>query len=214
MLFKEYKIQEFINELASDAPSPGGGSTAAFVGALAGCLNNMVYSLTINKKSFEILTEEKKQEMINFENECNNFILNCVNFMEEDRICFNKLMKCYKLPKNTDEEKDHRKSELKAKTYEAMISPLKVCRECIEFYENIEFAIKYGNKMLISDAGVSASLLHSAIESSIINVKVNLNSLKDEEYFSEIKLELEDILNKSNEYKNKILKAVNNHIFS
>lgn len=213
MLFKEYKIEKFINELASDAPSPGGGSTAAFVGALAGSLNNMVYSLTINKKSFEILEEEKKNDMINFEKECKKFIENCIAFMDEDRLCFNNLMKCYRLPKSTDEEKNYRETELKSKTYEAMIAPLKVCRECIKFYENIEFAIKYGNKMLVSDAGVSASLLHSAIESSIINVKVNLNSLKNENYFNEIKLELEEILNKSRKYKNEMLEEVNNKIF-
>ena len=62
MLFKDYKINDFLTELASDAPSPGGGSTAALVSALAGGLNSMVYSLTIDKKAYESLKEEEKKK--------------------------------------------------------------------------------------------------------------------------------------------------------
>lgn len=213
MLFKDYKIQEFFEDLSSNSPSPGGGSTAALVAALSGCLNNMVYSLTINKKSFNNLSKENKEKMICFEKECKEFIANCIKFMEEDRECFNKLMDCYKLPKNTEKEQIYRKEELKNKTYDAMMSPLKVCRECIKFYNNIEFATEYGNKMLISDAGVAASLLHSAVESSVINVKVNLNSLRSERYFNEIENEMISLLNKSNTKKEKILNDVNEHIY-
>ncbi|MBM7835884.1 cyclodeaminase/cyclohydrolase family protein [Clostridium sardiniense] len=213
MLFKDYKIEEFLNDLSSNSPSPGGGSTAALVAGLAGCLNNMVYSLTINKKAFNNLSEENKCKMISLEKECKNFITNCIEFMEEDRTCFNELMNCYKLPKDTEVEKIHRKEELKSKTYDAMLSPLKVCRECIKFYDNIEFATEYGNKMLISDAGVAASLLHAAVESSIINVKVNLNSLRDEEFFNEVETEMNSLLNESKTKKEDILNIVNEYIY-
>ncbi len=213
MLFKDYKIEEFFKDLSSNSPSPGGGSTAALVAGLSGCLNNMVYSLTINKKAFNNLSEENKGKMIKLEKECKEFITNCIEFMEEDRTCFNKLMDCYKLPKETEKEKTYRKEELKEKTYDAMMSPLKVCRECVKFYNNIEFATKYGNKMLISDAGVAASLLHAAVESSVINVKVNLNSLKGETFFNEIENEMISLLDESNSKKEKILSIVNEYIY-
>lgn len=212
MLFKDYKIEEFLNDLSSSSPSPGGGSTAALVAALAGSLNNMVYSLTINKKAFESLSEENKEKMISFEKECKEFIENCIELMEEDRNSFNKVMDSYKLPKNTDEEKKYRKEQIKEKTYGAMMCPLNVCRECIKFYNNIEFAIKYGNKMLASDAGVAASLLHSAIESSIINVKINLSSLKSEVYFNEVENEIKTLLKESNIKKENILDIVYKNI--
>lgn len=214
MKFNDYKIKEFLEDLASDSPSPGGGSTAALVASLSGCLNNMVYSLTINKKSFDKLTEDQKAKMINLEKECKNFIENSINFMEEDRECFNKLMNSYKLPKESEEEINYRKKEIRERTYEAMYAPLKLCRECIDFYSNIEFALEYGNKMLASDAGVSASLLHSAIESSILNVKINLNSLRNEIFFKEIDEEIKMTLEKSREKKEYILNKLDSLIYN
>ena len=64
MLFKEYSIDKFIEELSSDAPSPGGGSVAALVAALASSLNSMVYSLTVDKKAFEKLNNSEKNKML------------------------------------------------------------------------------------------------------------------------------------------------------
>ena len=214
MKFNDYKIKEFLEDLSSDSPSPGGGSTAALVASLSGCLNNMVYSLTINKKSFDKLTEDQKSKMINLEKECKKFIENSINFMEEDRECFNKLMNSYKLPKESEEEINYRKKEIRERTYEAMYAPLKLCRECIDFYSNIEFALEYGNKMLASDAGVSASLLHSAIESSILNVKINLNSLRNEIFFKEIDEEIKITLEKSREKKEYILNKLDSLIYN
>lgn len=212
MLFKDYKIEEFLSDLSSSSPSPGGGSSAALVAAISGALNNMVYSLTINKKSFEPLSDENKEKMISFEKECKEFIEKCVELMEEDRASFNKVMDSYRLPKDTDEEKEYRKKQIKEKTYGAMMCPLNLCRECIKFYSNIEFAIEYGNKMLVSDAGVAASLLHSAIESSIINVKINLSSLKSESYFDEVESEIKSLVKESNDKKQSILDNVYKNI--
>ena len=78
-----------------------------------------------------------------------------------------------------------------------METPLNLAKECLEFYENIEFAIDFGNKNLISDAGVSAVLLHSSIESAIINVKVNLNLLRGNDEFFYLEDECKKILKKS-----------------
>ncbi|MEG1004223.1 MAG: cyclodeaminase/cyclohydrolase family protein [Clostridium sp.] len=214
MEFNNYKIEEFLKDLASSSPAPGGGSTASLIAAIAGCLNNMVYSLTIGKKSFERLNDIEKNKMIKLEKECKSFINECMVYMEEDRTCFNKLMDVYKLPKNTDEENAIRKKEIKNKTYEAMMAPLKVTRECLKFYDNIDFAIECGNKMLISDAGVSASILNSAIESSIINVKVNLSSLKTEIFFNEINDEISFIKEESLKRKNNILGKVDECIYN
>ena len=72
---------------------------------------------------------------------------------------------------------------------------------------------KYGNKMLLSDLEISAILLHAAIESSIVNVKVNLNSLRNEEFFNELDQEIKDILKKSLEEKNKISEIVDKVIY-
>ena len=213
MLFKDYTVDKFILELSSDAPSPGGGSTAALVAALSSSLNSMVYSLTIGKKVFEKLSDNEKNKMVKLQEEAKEFIKKAQNFMEQDRDDFLSLMDSYKLTKNNEEEIIIRKEKIKENTMKAMKTPLLLAEECIKFYDNIEFAIKHGNKNLISDAGVATVLLHSAIESSIINVKVNLNFLKEEEFCEEIENKCKSILNISYVKKCNLMNEVENIIY-
>lgn len=213
MLFKDYSINSFLNELSSEEPSPGGGSTAALVSALAGALNGMVYSLTIDKKSFEALSDENKIKMKDLNDNCIKFIEQSTSFMEKDRRDFLELMNCYKLSKNNEEEILFRKNKIKECTIKAMQTPLELAKECLDFYKNIEFAISYGNKNLISDAGVAAILLNSAIESAIINVKVNLNYLREDDEFIYLEEECREILRKSLEEKKILLDKVEEIIY-
>ncbi len=172
MRFKDYKIDEFLEDLSSSSPSPGGGSVAGLVAALSGSLNSMVYSLTVNKKSFESLDGETKKTVLDFKEASGKFIKKSMELMELDREYFNKLMDCYKLPKDSDEEKKIRSAAIVQGTVKAMKAPLELAKECYNFYDNIDVAVKYGNRMLISDAGCAAILLHAAIKSAIVNVKV------------------------------------------
>ena len=213
MLFKDYKIEDFLNELSSDAPSPGGGSTAALVLALSAGLNSMVYSLTIGKKVYEDLKDDEKEKMLILQEEAKKIIIEAQEFMEKDREDFLALMNSYKLPKNNDEEIKLRKDKIKDFTIKAMETPLQLAEKCIKFYDNIEFAIRYGNKNLISDAGVALALLHSAIESAIINVKVNLNFLREEEFVSNIEEKCTDILSNSYIRKTKLMNEVEEVIY-
>ncbi|MGL4873638.1 MAG: cyclodeaminase/cyclohydrolase family protein [Clostridium sp.] len=208
MNFENYTIEKFIEELGSDLEAPGGGSTSALVLALSGSLNKMVYSLTIGKKSFEVLEENRKKELKNFNLKGEEFIKKSLNLMEEDRTSFKALMEGYKIPK--DEE--GRKEKLQKLTYDAMNTPLKMAKLGIEFYENIKFAATYGNKGLITDAGVSNILLNAAIESAILNVKINLKFFGDKNLKVEIEKEIEEILKSSNEKKKEIEKLVNKEI--
>ena len=159
--------------------------------ALSGALNSMVYSLTVGKKSYINLQDSEKDIINKFEKESKEFTLRSLELMEEDRENFLKLMDCYKLPKDTEEEKEKRSLAIKENTIKSMEAPLILARESLEFYENLKIMAKYGNKMLLSDLAISAILLHSAIESSIVNVKVNLNGLRSEEFFNRIDNELQ-----------------------
>ena len=204
MEFKDYKIEEFINDLSSPLPAPGGGSVAGFVAALSGSLNSMVYSLTINKKAFEKQDVETQKLVLDFKEASAKFTKKALTLMEEDREEFNKLMDCYKLPKETEEEKEFRKKEIKQKTIKAMMAPKKLGEECYKFYDNIDAAIKYGNKMLVSDGVCAAILLNAAIESAIVNVKINLDSLKDLPIAEEIEKEIKELGENSLKRKEKI----------
>ena len=210
MEFKDYKIEDFINDLSSPLPSPGGGSVAGLVGALSGSLNSMVYSLTVNKKSFEKKDLETQKLVLDFKEASAKFTKKALMLMEEDRKEFNKLMDCYKLPKETEEEKEFRNKEIKQRTVKAMMAPKKLAEECYKFYDNIDAAVEYGNKMLVSDAVCAAILLNAAVESAIVNVKINLNSLKDLPIAKEIEKEMKQLEENSLKRKEKICSAMNN----
>ena len=213
MEFKKYSIEEFVEDLSSESPAPGGGSVAGLVAALSGILNSMVYSWTINKKAFEEKDPEIKKTVLDFKEASSKFVKNSLNLMELDRKYFNELMDCYKLPKNTDEEKKERSTKLLQGTIKAMKAPLELCKECYKFYDNIDIAVEHGNKMLLSDAGCAAVLLHAAIETSIINVKINLNSLRGKEFVKAIEEEIINIEKESLERKNNIMDKVNKVIY-
>lgn len=213
MKFCDESINQFLDELGSDLAAPGGGSVAGLIGALSGALNSMVYSLTVGKKSYLGLKDNEKKHINKFQKESKEFTSRSLELMEEDRENFLKLMDCYKLPKETEEEKQKRALAIKENTIKSMEAPLILARESLGFYENLNIMAKYGNKMLLSDLSISAILLHSAIESSIVNVKVNLNGLRSEEFFDRIDKELKDIMEKSIKEKNHIVQEVNNVIY-
>ncbi|EKQ53581.1 MULTISPECIES: cyclodeaminase/cyclohydrolase family protein [unclassified Clostridium] len=213
MKFCDESINQFLEELGSDLSAPGGGSVAGLIAALSAALNSMVYSLTIGKKSYMSLSGSEKELIANFEKESKEFTARSLELMEEDRENFLKLMDSYKLPKDSEEDKEKRNLAITENTIKSMEVPLVLARECLEFYQNLNIMAKYGNKMLLSDLGISAILLHSAIESSIINVKVNLNGLRNEEFFEKIDNELVCIMKKSTEEKNLITEVVNNIIY-
>ena len=140
MEFKDYKIDEFLSDLASDLSSPGGGSVAALVSALAASLNSMVYSFTIDKKSFEKLDDENKQKMIKLSDESKKLIEESLSYMDKDREAFTNLMDCFKLPRETEEDKKVRSEKIFENTKLSMNVPLELAEKAIEFYDNIEFA--------------------------------------------------------------------------
>lgn len=213
MKFSEYNVNQFLEDLSSTSPSPGGGSVAGLVAALSGSLNSMVYSLTTNKKAFESLDNDAKKTVLDFMEASNKFTNKAMNLMEKDRDCFNKLMDCYKLPKDTEEQKVEREKSIKEATLKALMAPLELAGECYEFYDNIDIAVKYGNKMLLSDASCAAILLHAAIESAVVNVKVNLNSLRNQPFAKKIEEEIDDLMFNSFSRKNIISNMVDEVIY-
>lgn len=213
MKFCDDTIKKFIGDLESDMPAPGGGSVAGLIAALSGALNSMVYSLTVGKKSYMALDEDSQNMIKDFQNKSLEFSKRSLEIMDEDRENFLKLMDCYKMPKETEEEKEARKKAIRDNTIKSMEAPLVLARECMKFYENLNVMAQFGNKMLLSDLGISAILLHSAIESSIVNVKVNLNGLRNEDFFGELDKEIKDIMEKSSAEKNKISEIVDKVIY-
>lgn len=202
------KVKDFIEQVDSNSPAPGGGSVAALMSVLGISLSKMVGHLSVNKKRFLKLDDSIQEEFKNHLNKLDNLKNDLIPLIDADTESFNMIMKAFKLAKNTDEEKKIRNSAIEEATIEAIIIPFEVAKLSLEGLKALEFILEFGNKQTVSDLGVSVLALSSGIEGAIYNVMINLGSLKDETLISQYKLESKKTLERSNKYKVEILKRV------
>jgi formiminotetrahydrofolate cyclodeaminase len=209
---KTMSIEEYIEILASKEAIPGGGSAAALVAAIGNALCGMVFSLTTNKKSFE-KEEDSIKDLVNhaarFSKEANEFLLAS---MDEDGKAFEELLKCYKMPKESLQDKENRNEKLQKCYFDSLTIPLQLAEKSLELYSSIEVSCIHGNKNLISDAGVAAILINAAIESAILNVKINLVGISDMQLKDKLKDRIKDIEMESNLKKERIMNLVEKEI--
>lgn len=201
-------VKEFVEELSSNSPAPGGGSVAALAASLASGLGNMVFNLTVGRKVYNSLTEEEKALVDNNLKVTERLKVEFLDLMNKDVEAFNSVMDAFKLPKETDEEKAFRSEKIQQGYKAAIVVPLEVARKTYDLYDSILVAVKYGNKNAISDGGVATLMAQSAIEGAILNVKINLSSIKDEEYKNTMEIELESLSRMGLEKKEEILAIV------
>ena len=200
----ENTIHEFLDELASDSPAPGGGSVAALAGALGAALTSMVCNLTIGKEEYHNVQEDIKkilQESEHLRSELSELI-------DKDTIAFNEVMKALKMPKETDEQKEKRRQALQSGYKSAALVPLETARTCEKILNLALVVAQKGNKNSITDAGVSAYMAHAGVESAISNIKINLSSIKDEKFIEKITFELKELHEKTIEKTQNIINIV------
>lgn len=208
MKLTDLKVKDFLKELASSSPAPGGGSVSALAGANGCALIAMVGSLSFNKKKFKALDQAIQD---NYKKTLELFIKNqdlFISLIDEDTDAFNSLMKAFKLPKETDEEIALRTKEIDKATLQCIKVPLKVCAIAIESLREVEDLIKYSNKNTISDQGVSVLMLYASVEGAALNVLINLPGLNDEDLKKEYEETIEEILQEANQIKEDLLEEV------
>ena len=171
-------IHAFLDELASSSPAPGGGSVAALSGALGSALTSMVCNLTIGKKKYADVDEEMKKVLAQAERMREQF----TELVERDTHAFNKVMEAFALPRETDPQKALRAAAIREATKEATLVPLEVMKHCIDALALAQTVAAKGNANSVSDAGVSAIMLHAALEAAALNVRINLKSLNDPDF--------------------------------
>lgn len=207
-MMRNLTIEEFLKSLGSEAPTPGGGGAAALVAALSAALNSMVFNLTVGKKVYENYTDEIKELIKKSLEESNELITFFSLCMDKDADVFSKLINSYKLPKTTEDEKNTRKSTIESCTKEAAEVPMAVAEKVYKLYPIIWTACNYGNKNLISDAGVAATLVQASLESCVLNVKINLSYIKDDTLKINMDKKCNDLSRCGEEWKSKIMKFI------
>lgn len=199
-MLREMKIVDYIKDTASNSPVPGGGSVCSLVGSLAAALSSMVGEITIPKET----DQSKKELVIDLINRCNINIKKLNEGIDEDAAVFSKVMQALKMPKNTEDEKNIRAKELKNSLKEAAEQPLIVAKICLDVMHIAIDMLNYGNKNVASDASVSGFLAYSALNGSLFNVVININSIKDEEYVNSMRNTINELRKESEENLSKI----------
>jgi formiminotetrahydrofolate cyclodeaminase len=185
-------VTNFLDELASSAPAPGGGSVAAVSGALGAALVSMVCNLTLGKKAYadvqddisDLLTQSEalRQEL--------------TDLLEDDVAAYTGYSKAAKMPRDTDEEKAERAKVMEEALKVATDVPLRIAETAAKVMDLCMPAAEKGNKWAVSDAGVAILMAEAALRSAALNVLINLGSfaLKDEEFKADRHAKLESLL--------------------
>ena len=171
-------IATFLDDLASERPTPGGGGAAAVSGAIGAALVSMVANLTIGKKNYEAVWEEL--EAVNAKAEALRAEL--TRAIEEDVAAFNSVMGAYGLPRATGEEKAKRAASIEAALKDATLAPLRAVKACFEVILLSAAAAEKGNLNVISDAGAAALCANAGLRSAALNVFINAKAIKDRDF--------------------------------
>ncbi|OYT44178.1 glutamate formimidoyltransferase [Thermoplasmatales archaeon ex4484_6] len=198
-------MKDFLDELASSSPAPGGGSVAALSGSLGAALNEMVCQLTLEKeklrdswdevgKAVEILPGLRKR---------------LLELVDEDTDAFNDVIKAFRMPKGTDEEKRARSEAIQAGYRKAIATPMETASGCLDILEQALRVSTAGNPNSITDVAVGALMASSGLDGAVLNVRINLGSIKDAEYVERTEGELSSMITRRDELLSLIMKNVN-----
>lgn len=206
MKYAEVSCTKFVDETFSKAPVPGGGGVASLVGALGVALGGMVCNLTTGKKKYAQYEEDIQRIM----KEAEGLKQTMMGMIDQDAENFLPLSKAYGLPTSTDEEKAHKEEVMQAALKVAIQVPIdivKISFQAIRLHQ--ELADK-GSKLAISDVGCGVLCLKSAMMSGWLNVVINLSSIHDEAYVSQVKDELLPMLDEGQKICDEVYEKVLN----
>lgn len=200
----EQKTTDFLEQLSSSAPIPGGGGASAAVGAFASALGLMVTNLTVGKKKYadveeEILEireklEQKKQDL--------------VRMVDEDAEAFEPLAKAYRMPKETEEEQAQKEKVMEAALKNAAEAPLCIMKTIVDTMEMIQVLGEKGSRLAVSDAGVAILFAQAALEGASLNIFINTKMMKDQEEAERLNYRADQLIATGKELKETTYDAV------
>ncbi|MFA6767114.1 MAG: cyclodeaminase/cyclohydrolase family protein [Parabacteroides sp.] len=174
-MLADLTIKGFLAETSGNAPVPGGGSISALSGAIASALTEMVSNLTIGKKKYSEVENEMKDIATRMAVVRDKLIEN----IDRDSETYNRVFEAFKLPKRTEEEKAKRSDVIQEATKEAAMVPMSVAEEIISIMPSISEVAHKGNQNAVTDACVAMMAARTGVLGALLNVRINLSSIKD-----------------------------------
>ncbi len=190
MKLTDKPVTSFLDELASNAPAPGGGSVAALSGALGAALVSMVCNLTIGKKGYE----DVQDDIHNLLAQSETLRQQLTDLLEEDIKAYTGYSEAAKMPRTTDAEKAERAKAMQAALKVATDVPMSIAEGAVKVMDLCMPSAEKGNKWAVSDAGVAVLMAEAALRSAALNVLINLGTLKDEAFVADRRAKLEALL--------------------
>jgi formiminotetrahydrofolate cyclodeaminase len=182
-------VQDFLDQLASAGPTPGGGSASALAGAMAAAMVEMACNLTIGKEKFRDVEEELKAVLAR----AGELRAQLESAVDDDTVAFDYVSQAYKMPRDTEEQKAARTAAIQKALQAATEVPLSVAKAAMETLQLAQIAMEKSNPSVASDARVARVLADAAREGAVANVEINLGSLKDQAYIARIEGELREL---------------------
>jgi len=203
-MLAEKPIFLFMDELASSAPAPGGGSVAALAGAMGAALVSMVCNLTVGKKKYADVEEEIKAIL----GQSESLRQELMSLLEEDVAAYTRVSEAMKMPRDTEEQKAAREEALEKALKEATKVPLRVAEACVKVMELCRPVAEKGNINAVSDAGVAVVMAEAGLRSAALNVLINLGWIKDEAFKKEAQAKLDKLLEGKSNLKEEVYELV------
>ncbi len=203
-MLKDLKLTQYFEKTASGDATPGGGSIAATSAAAAASLVEMVANLTIGKKGYESVESEMKE----IGQAATTLREKCVDAIDKDPEAYNQVMTAYKLPKNTEAEKQHRSRAIQDGLKNAARIPLRVAEDALQIMELAAQAIEKGNKNAAIDGAVAAMTARTALLGAVYNVKTNLSAINDTDFVQTLSQKVQTLESQVEHKEKQILKTV------
>lgn len=201
-------VNEFLNKVAGSEPVPGGGSIAALNGAVASALAAMVANLTIGKKGYEDHEELMRHISETALQAKEVFTVD----VDRDSEAYDKVFACFKMPKATEEEKAARSAAIQEATKFAALVPMQVARNACRLMTLILDVARLGNRNAVTDACVAMMSARSAVLGALMNVRINLGSLKDKEFVAQMQAEAADLEHRACAMEKELLDEINEEL--
>ena len=173
----EQKTTDFLEQLSSSAPIPGGGGASAAVGAFASALGLMVTNLTVGKKKYA----DAEEEILEIREKLEQKKQDLVRMVDEDAEAFEPLAKAYRMPKETEEEQAEKEKVMEAALKNAAEAPLCIMKTIVDTMVMIRVLGEIGSRLAVSDAGVAILFAQAALEGASLNIFINTKMMKDQE---------------------------------
>lgn len=197
-------VKEFAEETSRESPAPGGGTIAAYMGALGAALGGMVANLSSHKPGWD----ERWHEFSVWADKGQELMTELLHLVDEDTQAFNRIMAAFGMPKKTDEDKAARSAAIQAATLYATQVPLRTMKASFQVFDLCRAMAQEGNPNSVSDAGVGALAARAAVLGAGMNVKINAGSLKDRATADALIAEANELIARANVEEAEITKIV------